>query len=106
VTAVAGHLDRRAATGDKGALSARRRYRETAEVVGATRRLMKVIGKRIATEDPDDLRHLVQLEQELRQAWGIAIAGIRASGFTDSEIGEALGTSKQAVQQRWPRRKP
>lgn len=87
----------------KATLPPRRRYRETPEVAGATRRLIKVIGKRVATEDPEDLRFLVQLEQELKQAWETAIAGIRSSGFTDREIGKELGTTRQAVEQRWPR---
>lgn len=87
----------------KATLPAGRRYRETPEVAAATRRLIRVVGKRIATEDPDDLRFLVQLEQELRQAWETAVVGIRSSGFTDREIGRELGTTRQAVEQRWPR---
>jgi hypothetical protein len=85
-------------------LPARRRYRETPEVVNATCRLIRVVGQRIATEDAADLRLLVQLDQELRQAWLTAVAGVRAAGFTDRQIGEALGTTRQAVEQRWPRR--
>jgi hypothetical protein len=85
-------------------LPPRRRYRETPEVVSATCRFIRVVGKRIATEDADDLRLLVQLDKELRQAWVTAIAGVRAAGFTDREIGEVLGTTRQAVEQRWPRR--
>jgi hypothetical protein len=84
-------------------LSPGRRYRETPDVVAATRRLLRVVGKRIATEDPNDLRLLLQLDQELEQAWAIAVAGVRGSGFTDRQIGEVLGTTKQAVAQRWPR---
>jgi hypothetical protein len=84
-------------------LSPGRRYRETPEVVAATRRLLRVVGKRIATEDPADLRMLVDLDQELEHAWAVAIAGVRATGSTDREIGRVLGTTKQAVQQRWPR---
>lgn len=92
--------------GGKAALPPRRRrqrYRETPEVVGAARRLIRVVGKRIATEDPDDLLLLGDLEREVRQAWQVAIDGIRRSGFTDREIGEVLGTTRQAVEQRWPR---
>jgi hypothetical protein len=81
----------------------RQRYRETPEVVVATRRLIRAIGKRIATEDPPDLLLLAELEQEVRHAWQIAVEGIRGSGFTDREIGEVLGTTRQAVEQRWPR---
>jgi hypothetical protein len=34
---------------------------------------------------------------------GVVIAGIRRSGFTDRQIGAVLGTTRQAVEQRWPR---
>jgi hypothetical protein len=87
----------------KVTLPPRRRYRETPEVVAATRRLIRVVGRRIATEDAPDLLLLRDLEQELRQAWQVAVDGIRHSGFTDHEIGQALGTTRQAVEQRWPR---
>jgi hypothetical protein len=67
--------------------------------------MIRAVGERIAEEDAEDLRHLVQIEQELKRAWEVAIAGVRASGFTDREIGEVLGTTKQAVAKRFPRRK-
>jgi hypothetical protein len=91
--------------GGKVALPPKRpqRYRETPEVVVATRRLITAIGKRIATEDPPDLLLLAELEHEVRRAWAVAVQGIRRSGFTDREIGEVLGTTRQAVEQRWPR---
>lgn len=89
----------------KETLPARKRpvYRETPDVVAGACRFIQAIGRRIACEDPDDLAYLVTLDQELRQAWAAAVAGIRQSGFTDREIGQVLGTSRQAVEQRWPR---
>jgi hypothetical protein len=72
-------------------------------VVAATRRLIRVVGKRISTEDAPDLLLLAELEQEVRRAWQVAVQGIRRSGCTDREIGEVLGTTRQAVEQRWPR---
>jgi hypothetical protein len=90
--------------GGKVALPPRRRYRETPDVVAATRRLIRVIGRRIATEDAPDLLLLRDLEQEVRRAWEVAVEGVRRSGATDREIGEVLGTTRQAVEQRWPRR--
>jgi hypothetical protein len=81
----------------------RRRYRETPDTAGAARRLIFSVGERVATEDPKDLVYLVALNDELRTAWMTAVAGIRESGFTDREIGAALGMSRQAVEQRWPR---
>ena len=88
---------------DNPRLSARRPYRETPDVVKATSRLILAVGKRVAVEDPDDLRFMVQLEQRVEQAWEIAIVGLRRSGYTDGQIGDELGITKQAVQKRWPR---
>ena len=81
----------------------RRQYRETPEVANAVGRPIRALGNRISTEDPPDLEHLLSLDAELREAWRVAIEGIRCSGFTDKEIGAVLGTSRQAVEQRWPR---
>jgi hypothetical protein len=88
----------------KEALPAKQRqYRETPEVADAICRLIRSIGKRISTEDPDALTLLLALEGDLRTAWEVAVAGLRRSGFLDREIGHVLGVSRQAVEQRWPR---
>lgn len=79
------------------------RYRDTAEVGGAVVRLVKSTGRRVADEDPDSLALLVYIGDTLAEAWRTAIAGLRASGFSDGEIGAELGVTKQAVQDRWPR---
>jgi hypothetical protein len=90
-------------SGGKVALPRKRRqYRETPEVAKAVGRLIRALGNRIGTEDPPDLEHLVSLEAELREAWRVAIEGLRCSEFTDKEIGAVLGTSRQPVEQRWP----
>jgi hypothetical protein len=90
---------------DKPTLSAKRRWRvprDTADVAGAACRLIAVTGTRIAGEDPDRLRHLIEIENELRIAWEVAVDGLRRN-WPDAEIGAELGVTKQAVQQRWPR---
>jgi hypothetical protein len=81
----------------------RRQYRETPDLTDAARRLIRSIGKRIATEDPESLELLLALDADLREAWRTAITGLRSSGFLDREIGQVLGCSRQAVEQRWPR---
>jgi hypothetical protein len=91
-------------SGGKATLPAKRRqYRETPDVTAAVRRLVCALGKRIATEDPEALELLLALDDDLREAWRVAITGLRGSGFLDREIGEVLGCSRQAVEQRWPR---
>jgi hypothetical protein len=89
---------------DKLPLSRERRtYRETPDVAKATGRLILSLGKRVGTEDPPDLQILLELEAKLARAWESAIAGLRHTGYSDGQIGDELGTTKQAVQQRWPR---
>ena len=80
-----------------------RAYRETSDVVAGVRRQILAIGRRVAEEDPEDLGSLIVLQQALNEVWAEAIAGLRASGHTDTIIGQALGTTKQNVQKRWPR---
>ena len=82
----------------------RKPYRETGDVVVGVRRLIAAVGKRVATEDPEDLEHLLALQAELDEAFRIAVAGLRASEYSDGAIGKVCGgITKQAVQQRWPR---
>jgi hypothetical protein len=89
----------------KVSLPRRRPYRDTDDVADGVCRLIRAVGRRIANEDPDDLRSLILLDAALRQAWADAIEGLRRSEFTDREIGRVLGTTRQAVEQRWPRRR-
>lgn len=97
-------------TTDKATLSRRtkrsrkrRRYVETSEMVAALCRLVRSVGRRLAEEDATDLVLLVRLSHELDEAWSTAITGLRASDYSDAQIGQVLGVSKQAVAQRWPR---
>jgi hypothetical protein len=89
----------------KVSLQARRRqpYRETPDVTEATRRLIRALGQRISTEDVEDLRLLAWLDDELKEAWCVAIEGLRHTGYSDGQIGWVLGCTRQAVEQRWPR---
>jgi hypothetical protein len=80
-----------------------RGYRETPDVVAGLKRLIGALGKRVAVEDPDDLRHLLALEREVERAFVVAITGLRSSGYSDTAIGAVFGITKQAVQKRWPR---
>lgn len=54
--------------------------------------------------DPDFAHLLTQVEDELAAAMKDAVTGWRSHGFSDSQIGRELGVTKQAVQQRWPRK--
>lgn len=90
--------------GDKRGLSRRRAEpRSDSDVAQAIARQIKALAVRVATADPDAAKYLRLIEQQLTEAWADAVAGWRASGFSDSEIGTELSVTKQAVQQHWPR---
>ena len=78
--------------------------RETSEVAQAARRMIRSVGNRLAEQDVEDLAMLDHLEAAVQLARADAIEGMRQHGITDREIGEQLGMTRQAVQQRWPRR--
>jgi hypothetical protein len=83
-----------------------RPLRETADVAAGVERLVKSLGRRVAQEDPESLAHLFTLNEALGDAVRLAIEGQRRSGHTDKELGQQLGVSRQAVEQRWPRELP
>jgi hypothetical protein len=96
---------------DKRALSAKRarrakQPRSDEDIVDAVLRMVRAIGRRAATADPDHARLLRLVDEELAEAWRRAVAGWRADGFSDAQIGREIGVTKQAVQQRFPRDKP
>jgi hypothetical protein len=79
-------------------------YRETPDVAKAVVRLVRAIGRRVAGDAiPEHLDELQRVQGALDQAWKDAVDGLRAAGFSDSEIGRPLGVTRQAVRQRWPR---
>jgi len=80
----------------------RKVYRETPDVREAIGRLVLAVGRRVATEDVDGLDELVALERTLGEAFAIAVDGLRRN-YSDREIGDRLGITRQAVQQKWPR---
>jgi hypothetical protein len=81
-----------------------RPYHDTPEVADGVCRQIAALGRRIAQEDPDDLRHLDAIASAAREAMEVAVHGERVLGHTDGLIGRALGgVTRQAVEQRWPR---
>lgn len=90
-------------SGGKETLPRRRPLRDTSDVASGIARLIRALGDRIAMDDPEDLQHLRDLDDALAGAWRTAVAGIRTTGATDADIGRALGVTRQAVEQRWPR---
>jgi hypothetical protein len=79
---------------------ARRRPRETAEVAQTVERFLRALGRRVADGDPDQLRHFTQIREVLAEAEGVAVAGLRAQGHSDTFIGEESGISRQLLAYR------
>jgi len=57
-----------------------------------------------ASADLDALAWLAAAADHARDALGLAVAGCRARGYSDGEIGAALGVTRQAVGQRFGRK--
>jgi hypothetical protein len=83
-----------------------RRPRDDAQVAAAIERQIRALGRRLSEDDPAAGALLDGIERALDDVRADAVAGWRRSGFSDAAIGAVLGVTKQAVQQRWPRRAP
>ncbi|MFU8851111.1 hypothetical protein ACNAW0_09030 [Micromonospora sp. SL1-18] len=79
----------------------RRDVVENDEFAAFARRIIRAHGRRVATGDVEALRDLVALSANLDDAIGEAVIGLRAFGYSWAEIGQRLGISRQAAQQRW-----
>jgi hypothetical protein len=67
-------------------------------------RLIRKMGVR-ASADLEALRWLAGAAEHARAALAVAVDGCRARGYSDGEIGAALGISRQAVGQRFGRKR-
>jgi hypothetical protein len=74
---------------------------ETPEYAAMVRRVIRRYGERVGDADPVDLTTMVEISREFDHAVRVAVRGLRAAGFTWREIGEALGTSKEAALMRF-----
>jgi hypothetical protein len=89
----------------KNALTPKRpaRVRENDEYAAFARRILRAYARRIATGDVEALTLMTDLAEEIDTAISQAVTGLRAFGYSWSEIGSRLGVTRQAVQQRWGR---
>lgn len=70
--------------------------------IKTVRRFMLALGARTDEWEPHDLRQFRDLHVDWLAVQDQAVRSLRASGYSDREIGEALGITQQAVSKRWP----
>jgi hypothetical protein len=66
-----------------------------------TRRVIRAYARRVATGDVEALTDLVGLATQLDTAILQAVKGLRACGYSWTEIATRLGITRQAAHQRW-----
>jgi hypothetical protein len=76
---------------------------ETRDFLQMLGRMMRAASRRCAESDEDEFRELLELERVLDAALQEAASGLRASGMSWQQLGEAAGISRQGAQQRWGR---
>ena len=77
---------------------------EDADYAGASARFMDGLGRR-AGANLEALAALAAILREGRALLALAVAGARAQGYSDAEIGAALGVTRQRVGQRFGRKR-
>jgi DNA-directed RNA polymerase specialized sigma24 family protein len=78
----------------------------SARTAPAAERFILATGRDVAAGDPQELEKLRALQVALDAAYRTAVDGLRASGFTDGDIGAELGCSRVTVIRRWPALEP
>jgi hypothetical protein len=89
-----------------GAIEGRRKRRpEMHERVGAISRWLRAIGRDFTSGDEDvyGLEVFHQLREVFDDTVEVAVQGLRAQGYSDREIGEAIGIQQPGVWKRYPR---
>ncbi len=81
-----------------------RREVETTAYIDFARRIIRGAGKRVGQADEWELAELTSLRDEIDTAIATAVAGLRAQGHSWSYIGDGLGITRQAAQQRYGER--
>jgi hypothetical protein len=95
--------DHSASLTDNHTLSPKRRktFVENAKFDAFARRIVRAFGRRVATGDVEALASLVALSTALDKSIQDAVDGLRACGYSWTEIGDRLGISRQAARQKW-----
>ena len=78
-----------------------RRTVENDEYGEFIRPILRAYSRRIADGDIEALSLMTRLVGELDDAIGQAVKGLRAQGYSWTEIGDRLGITRRAARQRW-----
>ncbi|NUW30740.1 hypothetical protein HTZ77_04790 [Nonomuraea sp. SMC257] len=78
-----------------------RRVVENDQYAAFLQRAIRAYGRRIAAGDVEALADAVDLIDELDAAIAHAVNGLRAQGYSWTDIARPLTISRQAAQQRW-----
>ena len=78
-----------------------KRYTENPEFAAFAKRIIRAYSRRIASGDIEALTDLAALSAELDHATARAVIGLRAYGYSWTEIARVLGVTRQAAHQRW-----
>jgi hypothetical protein len=65
------------------------------------RRILRAYARRIASGDIESLSLMTRLADDIEVAISDAVTGLRAFGYSWTDIGIRLGVTRQAAWQRW-----
>lgn len=82
----------------------RKRHVENDEYAAFVRRVLKAYAARVALGDIDAVADMVAIARELDTLIQQSVDGLRAKGYSWSEIARRLGITKQAAHERWSHR--
>jgi hypothetical protein len=78
-----------------------RRVVENDEYAAFLGRVLRAYARRVANGDVEALALMLGLSEQLDDAIAQAVTGLRGYGYSWAEIGNRLGITRQAAQQRW-----
>jgi len=78
-----------------------RRVVENDEYAAFLGRVLRAYTRRVAAGDVEALTLMLGLSDQIDTAIAQAVTGLRGYGYSWAEIGNRLGITRQAAQQRW-----
>jgi hypothetical protein len=78
-----------------------RRVVENDEYAAFLGRVLRAYARRVANGDVEALTLMLGLSGQIDDAIAQAVTGLRGFGYSWAEIGNRLGITRQAAQQRW-----